>query len=426
MRATILIFAIAATVCGAATARAISFLAGHCRGTLYSTSNGYLPSWDFTSATAPSASYALPPTTYLMEDGSTIGASAHTSYVTTYGYAEASASSHLSVGGATPCSVTFQVEAETDWDATIGTMMYNWCWGSRIQGYAAPGDIVELTLGGGAYSGGRDYLAFPWNYYQVTGGGAFSIAPWYTYDTPHAYYRYYGFRGYDLVSMTITITHQGSGLSSWVNFCGDPVGAAPTSETGTITWKGGTIADPTNWNVAANWNPDTAVPNGPGAQVNLGNQPAANNVVDMLSQGQTVGTLVFSANTSTTIQSSGGFVLTLDDLGRVSIISVAGNHTISAPVTLNNDATIVGTGALNVSGGISGPHNLDVYMDLTAKSIEVDTLTVDPGLTVTIEPIPGGPLASSDNLRRVPEPCTLVLLGVCLVSLFACDWWRRK
>ena len=143
----------------------------------------------------------------------------------------------------------------------------------------------------------------------------------------------------------------------------------------TIDWKGGTISDPTNWNVAANWNPDTAVPNGPGTKVSFGNQPAANNVVDMISQGQTVGTITFSANTSTTIQSSGGFALTLDNNGSVSTIDVAGTHTISAPVVLNNDATISGTGTLNLSGGITGSHDLEVDNNLTATSIQVDTLT---------------------------------------------------
>ena len=426
MRVTILIFAIAATLCGAATARAqIFFIEGGYAGTLYSSYGGCFFSWDFISDTEPSASYTLPPTNYFMEDGSIIGASAHTSYVTTYGYAEASASSHLSVGGPTYSRVQFDVSAYTDWDATLGTMLYDWSWGSRIQGYAAPGDTVELYLYGEAYSGGMVILEPPWNYYTVTGGGTFTIDPYYTQTAPEPYYYSY-MTPYDAEGISIIITHQGGGLYSWVNFYGDPTGTAPDTEPGTIDWKGGTISDPTNWNVAANWNPDTAVPNGPGTKVSFGNQPAANNVVDMISQGQTVGTITFSANTSTTIQSSGGFALTLDNSGSVSTIDVEGNHTISAPVVLNNDATISGTGTLTLSGGITGSYDLEVDSNLTATSIQVDTLTIGSGATVTIQAILGGPLALRDSLKSVPEPSTFVLLGMGTLSLLAYTWRRRK
>ena len=211
------------------------------------------------------------------------------------------------------------------------------------------------------------------------------------------------------------------------HFSGYAITGVPVPAPGTvyIDWKGGTISDPTNWNVAANWNPDTAVPNGPGTNVSFGNQPAANNVVDMISQAQTVGTITFFANTSTTIQSSGGFALTLDNSGSGSTIYVAGTHTISAQVILNNDALIVGTGTLNLSGGITGSHDLEVDINLTATSIQVDTLTIDSGATVTIQAIPGGPQALCDNLKAVPEPSAFVLLGVCTISLLAYGWRRR-
>jgi hypothetical protein len=144
----------------------------------------------------------------------------------------------------------------------------------------------------------------------------------------------------------------------------------------------------------------------------------------MISQGQTVGTITFSANTSTTIQSTGGFALTLDNNGSVSTIDVAGSHTISAPVVLNNDASISGNGTLNLSGGITGSHNLEVDLDLTATSIQVDTLTIDAGATVTIQAIPGGPLALNDSLKSVPEPSSFILLGIGVISLAAS--WRRR
>ena len=126
------------------------------------------------------------------------------------------------------------------------------------------------------------------------------------------------------------------------------------SQSTTFTWQGGNGAGPTKWDVAANWNPNGAAPNGPGVSVTFGNQPAGNNVVDMVSSGKKVGSLVFLGMTSTTIRSSGGFALTLDNAGQLSTIDVTGNHTIAAPVVLNNDARISGSGTLTLSAGISG------------------------------------------------------------------------
>ena len=157
--------------------------------------------------------------------------------------------------------------------------------------------------------------------------------------------------------------------------------------------------------------------------MSFGYQPAANNVVDMNSQGQTVGKITFFANTSTTIQSTAGFALTLDNNGSVSTINVAGNHTISARVILNNDATISGTGMLNLSGGITGSHVLEVDNNLIATSIQVDTLTIGSGATVTIQAIPGGPL--SGTITAVPEPSTLALLAAAFL-LLAYSWARKR
>ena len=184
-----------------------------------------------------------------------------------------------------------------------------------------------------------------------------------------------------------------------------------------IDWKGGIINDPTNWNDVADWNPSIAVPNKAGLCVSFGNQTSASNVVNMISQGQTVGSISFAATTSTTIISGGGYSLTLDNNGMPSSISVAGNHTISAPVVLDNDATMSGAGTLDLAGGITGPHDLDVTSgNLIASSICVNTLTLGAGCTVTISALPGGPSAGA-RIVPVPEPATWILLVVAAMVL---------
>ncbi|MGA2797088.1 MAG: endonuclease/exonuclease/phosphatase family protein [Thermoguttaceae bacterium] len=210
-----------------------------------------------------------------------------------------------------------------------------------------------------------------------------------------------------------------------------------------IDWKGGTISDPTNWNVSANWNLNIAVPNKAGLAVSFGNQSAASNVVNMISHEQTVGSISFAANTSTTISNTAGYSLTLNNNGMVSSIDVAGNQTISAPLVLNNDATMTGSGTLNLTGGITGPHTLNVTSgtliasnisldklvigaaaptQITADSIDVNTLCIAANSTLTIRAIPGGLLAGGNLLSPVPEPSAWAMIILAFMGLYM--YWR--
>lgn len=187
-------------------------------------------------------------------------------------------------------------------------------------------------------------------------------------------------------------------------------------------WRGGGSPRPTDWGLADNWF-TTGVPDGAGVAVSFGKEAPANRVVDMLSQGRTVGSMVFAADASTTIQSTGGFGLTLDNNGKVAAIGVAGSHTISAPVVLNGDVQIGGTGTLNLSGGLSGPHSVSLLAGskLTAQSIQVDTLSIGAGASLTIaETPPGGSAGYGSAYVAAPEPGTWVLLAagaMCLLPL---------
>ncbi|MCC6126351.1 MAG: hypothetical protein IT426_15435 [Pirellulales bacterium] len=173
----------------------------------------------------------------------------------------------------------------------------------------------------------------------------------------------------------------------------------------TSDWKGGSTSAPTDWGTAANWNP-SGVPDGPGVAVSFGNEAASANIVDMISVGRKVGGIAFSATTGTTIQSTGGFALTLDNGGNESTLFVAGNHAISAPVVLNNDAKIDGAGTLGLSGGISGDHQLTVLGNVNASSIQTNALVI------------GVPVVP----QAVPEPIGLTIL---LIALAGMSIWKR-
>ncbi|MGA2796606.1 MAG: peptidylprolyl isomerase [Thermoguttaceae bacterium] len=194
----------------------------------------------------------------------------------------------------------------------------------------------------------------------------------------------------------------------------------------TVQWQGGSSSGATNWALAANWSSGSTGPNGAGGHLVVGSQASANNVIDMISGGgRTVGNIYFSDATPTTIKSTGGYSLTLDNGSNASTVSVLGNQTISAPVILNSNTIFSGDGTLTLSGGVDSTHGMAVLGgDIIAKSINVNTLTLENGSTITIQPIPGGPLGEA--IAPVPEPSAVVLLGIGICALSAYGWRRRK
>jgi autotransporter-associated beta strand protein len=125
-----------------------------------------------------------------------------------------------------------------------------------------------------------------------------------------------------------------------------------------VAWKGGASSASTDWGTLANWGSGTSVPNGAGVNLSIGSQDSANNVIDLVSANRTVGNIYFTSGTDTTIQSTGGKSLILDNNGKTPLINVIGEHTISASVILNNNTIIDIDGTLAMSGAISGTGSL--------------------------------------------------------------------
>ncbi len=119
-------------------------------------------------------------------------------------------------------------------------------------------------------------------------------------------------------------------------------------------WSG---SGSTQWGTSSNWSNST-VPNNAGVAVSFGTA-SANPTVDIGAASRTVGIINFVNSTPTTITSTGGNFLILDNTGGTSQsagINVSGSHTISAPIQLNSPAAVSitsGTSQLTISGVIS-------------------------------------------------------------------------
>ena len=98
--------------------------------------------------------------------------------------------------------------------------------------------------------------------------------------------------------------------------------------------------------------------------------------------------------------------LALDATGQMANTSLLNNATFQILAGDHTLQSITGDGETQVLSG-----------SLTVNSISQGTITLGPGVTLSIAAIPGGP--SSGSLAPVPEPATIGLLVAALISLAA-------
>jgi hypothetical protein len=203
--------------------------------------------------------------------------------------------------------------------------------------------------------------------------------------------------GHSLANQAFTFTPNGAG--GYSVSIGAPM---PEPSTWLINTDG-------KWSTPGNW--FGGVPNGPGLTARfIGATPAGGNVDSPV----TVGRIFLDAGAAATNYTLSGATITLNNCGGTgagSLIDVlTGNHAISAPVILMNDASITGNGILNLSGGVTGNYALSITGNVTATSIQVSTLNI----------------GSMGALQAVPEPSTFTLLSIGAIGLPAYAWRRRK
>jgi autotransporter-associated beta strand protein len=227
-------------------------------------------------------------------------------------------------------------------------------------------------------------------------------------------------------------------------------------------WLGGT--DGNDWSSPANWNAATitAVPDAPGEKIALGN-PGAAPTINLAGADRTVGQVVFNSNVGTNIVTTGQHRLKLDNGSDPALITAAGTHAITAPMTLASNLTVTTTAAsdsLSLLGGIGGAKGLTkagagtltlgasntytggtTVLGGTLVISQADALPVGGGLTIGAGGsvvlhsglsadaggsgviLGGDATASAVSASIVPEPGTLVLFATLAAASLA---WRAS
>jgi hypothetical protein len=158
-----------------------------------------------------------------------------------------------------------------------------------------------------------------------------------------------------------------------------------------------------NWSDAANWLGLTAaVPNGVDATAVLGLGSSGDRTITV-DAPQTLGTLLF--NTGATINVNGSSAITLDvSTGQANIQSYTGSHTVSAPLTLNDNTTITVSptaAALTLTGELSATGRTVTKAGngrVEFVNVRAAGLAINAG---TVRMLPGGTDASTSKVNTL-------------------------
>jgi autotransporter-associated beta strand protein/uncharacterized repeat protein (TIGR03803 family) len=199
-----------------------------------------------------------------------------------------------------------------------------------------------------------------------------------------------------------------------------------------------------SWNAASNWTSGT-IPNGAGLQATLGTSLTSSSTIT-LDVNQSVGLLTFNNGAASyTLSPGSGGTLTLNNAGSApsQVVVLAGTHSITAPVVIaggNLTLTESSSARLAIAGNISddnGAESLTLGGDGTGILVLSGTnnygggTIVQAGKLLVTNPaaLPDGgnltvggqagsisapviPTVQSADAAAVPEPSTLVLLGL--------------
>ena len=163
-----------------------------------------------------------------------------------------------------------------------------------------------------------------------------------------------------------------------------------------------------SWSVADNWDNVTLVPNARDVEAYF--KPATKaNVGVTLDTPVTIGTLTLNGGAATYGYTLSGSALTLDsDDSTPAVANASGTNTIAAPITLAKTSlfrTAAGN-ELRVTGGISGPGNLNVNTHVATGAGQVN-LKVDPAYAGVVKT--GSGRVVMDDLSFVRDAGQLVL-----------------
>ncbi len=119
-----------------------------------------------------------------------------------------------------------------------------------------------------------------------------------------------------------------------------------------------------------------------------------------------------------TLTSSNTYTGTTDIESGALKLSGGGNIDATSGIQVAAGAILEIDGGEHHLAGISGQGETQIAdsAQVTVGYLVQDTLTIGAGCTLTIAPLPGGPLASAESLAIVPEPSTMMILLMGMIS----------